>query len=145
VENTIEERMLRLQDVKKGARIIIYPFFLIHYLNKHAYVLSRIGRCGSRRRYRCQTQQVKCQGDQSCACSPFSAISFWVQVFLCFCHSSSECHLLRDMYRLPNSLRTAAMIDTQIAIHAQPLVESQVAISTCSARYIACYIACYCI
>jgi hypothetical protein len=49
------------------------------------------------------------------------------------------------MYRLPNSLRTAAMIDTQIAIHAQPLVESQVAIPTCSARYIACYIAYYCI
>ena len=28
VENTIEERMLRLQDVKKGARVIIHPFFL---------------------------------------------------------------------------------------------------------------------
>ena len=78
VENTIEERMLRLQDVKKGARIIIYPLFLTHYLNKHAYVLSRIGRCGSRRRYRCKTQQVKCQGDQSCACSHFSAISLFL-------------------------------------------------------------------
>jgi hypothetical protein len=48
VENTIEERMLRLQDVKKGARVIIYPGFLIQYLNKHAYVLSRVGRCGFR-------------------------------------------------------------------------------------------------
>ena len=28
VENTIEERMLRLQDVKKGACIVVYlPFF----------------------------------------------------------------------------------------------------------------------
>jgi SNF2 family DNA or RNA helicase len=31
VENTIEERMLRLQEVKMGACINIHPLFLIQY------------------------------------------------------------------------------------------------------------------
>jgi SNF2 family DNA or RNA helicase len=31
VENTIEERMLRLQDVKTGACIKTHPLFLIQY------------------------------------------------------------------------------------------------------------------
>jgi hypothetical protein len=31
VENTIEERMLRLQEVKKGACINTHPLFLIQY------------------------------------------------------------------------------------------------------------------
>jgi hypothetical protein len=30
VKNTIEERMLRLQDVKKGARITTFPFFFVN-------------------------------------------------------------------------------------------------------------------
>ena len=71
VENTIEERMLRLQDVKKGARNHCLSLFLSNNLKKKI----RIGRCGSRRRYRCQTQQAKCQGNQSGAYLPFSAIS----------------------------------------------------------------------
>ena len=91
VENTIEERMLRLQDVKKGACITIdLPFFSLNIHEKNTrMLLSRIGRCGSRRRYRCQTQQAKCQGDQSGARPLFSAISV-IQV-LCLALRNDTC------------------------------------------------------
>lgn len=58
VENTIEERMLRLQDVKKGACIMTLSSHSLCF--KKCVRLSRIGRCSSRRRYRCQTKQAKC-------------------------------------------------------------------------------------
>ena len=63
VENTIEERMLRLQDVKTGA-----PLMFFFYINKVMNCCGpsfRIGRCGSGRRHGRQTAQAKRQGDQS--------------------------------------------------------------------------------
>jgi SNF2 family DNA or RNA helicase len=43
VEETIEERMLRLQDVKMGTS------WSLSSANKDVNVLSRLGRCGARR------------------------------------------------------------------------------------------------
>jgi ribosomal protein S26 len=49
VENTIEERMLRLQDVKKGAvYIYIYiPTFILTDGDSCVFCACRTGRCGS--------------------------------------------------------------------------------------------------
>ena len=66
VEDTIEERMLRLQEVKMGACITITS---IPYVSFSARI-SRIGRCCFRRRYRCQNTQAECQGDQSSTSFP---------------------------------------------------------------------------
>ena len=70
VENTIEERMLRLQDVKTGAHLS--PFLICFYINRLMdwCASCRIGRCGFGRRYGCETAQAKCRGDQKGACVP---------------------------------------------------------------------------
>ena len=61
VEETIEERMLRLQDVKMGT---LWSDWM-SLQTKDVNVLSRVGRCGARRGNRGKATQAQCQRDQS--------------------------------------------------------------------------------
>jgi len=75
VENTIEERMLRLQDVKMGT-VFFYPHFcFIDFFtdgDSCVFRACRTGRCGSGRRDGSQAAQAECPGDQSGTLSLYS-------------------------------------------------------------------------